>query len=85
MRANNNQNMGTMFNSKRPHPTRKRVLEVLSYNAKTGVFTRKVQTSVRINVGDIAGLPILRLCRNKFLLEHMTPQKKRPACGIESA
>lgn len=35
--------------------TADRVRELLSYDAETGILTRKVRTSHRINLGDVAG------------------------------
>jgi len=35
--------------------TQNRLKQVLHYNPKTGIFTRKIRTSTRIRVGDIAG------------------------------
>lgn len=32
-----------------------RVSDLLSYNTETGVLTRKVRTSNRVNIGDVAG------------------------------
>lgn len=35
--------------------TQEQLMANLSYNADTGVFTRRIRTSNRINIGDIAG------------------------------
>lgn len=39
----------------RKHVSRERLLEVLNYEAETGIFTRRIATSPRVKTGDVAG------------------------------